>query len=499
MQHDPHRHPKPPKPASLAPLLPFVRCAIPFTSTAGQAFLRLPEGDGHLALPVRSRDFRDWFFRAFFAQYQSLPSAHAWHALLHHLEAAASAEPQNLRLQVGRRVASLGAYIPEKIFLDLANLQREYVEISPDGWKIGQDEAILLETSRNMLPHFTPAPSPDPAADLELLHSCLNLPRPAWLRALVWLLSAFRPRGPYPILVLQGPPGSGKSFAATVLRTLVDPSTSPLTPIPAGPRDLLALARCNQVLAFDHISAFSPQLAAALCRLSTSLGFAFRERGETEALQESYSRPVILTVTDRWSPPSDLASRAFTATLPAIPPAAFRTEADLLTAIHSAWPRILGAICSALSAALAGATPQTRSPGRHAAALDWAIPAASVLGVPADEIRAAFAHPPPLHPLVDAIGKLLLQRRHWTGSASELLALLQPALDCETPKGVSQQLNNCALILADAGIELKFKRLHGRRIIRLEGDASCENPSQDASPKIEASSQPAPDEELTAA
>jgi AAA+ superfamily predicted ATPase len=39
-----------------------------------------------------------------------------------------------------------------------------------------------------------------------------------------WLLAAFRPYGPFPILILQGPPGTGKTMAARFLRTLVDNS-----------------------------------------------------------------------------------------------------------------------------------------------------------------------------------------------------------------------------------------------------------------------------------
>ncbi len=56
------------------------------------------------------------------------------------------------------------------------------------------------------------------------------------------------------------------------------PATS-VNPVPTGPRDLAVFARQNWVLAFDHISAFSPQLSAALCRLSSNAGLPLRERG----------------------------------------------------------------------------------------------------------------------------------------------------------------------------------------------------------------------------
>jgi hypothetical protein len=57
------------------------------------------------------------------------------------------------------------------------------------------------------------------------------------------------------------------------------------------------------------------------------------------------------------------------------------------------------------------------------------------------------------------------------------------------------------LTLADAGIQLKFKRLHkGARILELShasGDASCEKSPQDASPIPAPRSQPTETAPLT--
>jgi hypothetical protein len=81
------------------------------------------------------------------------------------------------------------------------------------------------------------------------------------------------------------------------------------------------------------------------------------------------------------------------------------------------------------------------------------------------------------------------------------LELLQPVVGCRTPKGVSQHLRPCMLTLADIGIVLKFRRLHGgARIIELSddsGDASYEKSPQDASPKLDPQSQPTEKEPLT--
>jgi hypothetical protein len=341
---------------------------------------------------------------------------------------------------------------------------------------------------------------PDPqnsSAPLEILRSCLNLEsRTDWLRCLAWLLAAFRPNGPFPFLILQGPPCSGKSFAARILRSLFDPCTAPLSPTPASVRDLVTLARHNWILALDHISTLSPPLTDALCRLSSGLGAAVRETSPAapEPLMQYYKRPVLLTVTSRWSAPAHVAERALTVTFPPLAPRDRRAEVDILNTFHQAWPSILAALCSAVATALAR-LPHTNLPtGRCADALAWAMAAAPSLGCTEEEMRQAFDPPEPPHPMVQAIHTLIGERRQWTGNATQLLNLLQPALTCHTPKGLSHQLRTCSLTLADNGIEVNFRRRHeGARIIEVRanpGDASQNIPPPHASPNPVQSPQP---------
>jgi len=104
--------------------------------------------------------------------------------------------------------------------------------------------------------------------------------------------------------------------------------------------------------------------------------------------------------------------------------------------------------------------------------------------------------------MVEAVRTLIEQRRHWTGSATQLLDLLQPALSCHTPAGASKQLRSCTLVLADSGIELKFRRLPGgNRIIDLR-EESCDawspNNSPHASQNSDAPPQPTESQEVKA-
>jgi hypothetical protein len=494
-------------PDPLSPLIAIARQGIPFTSSDGQAFVRLnaPSSEGFYILPVRSRAYREWFFHEFFAQYETLPPSRAFHAVLNHLEAEANHNEPNQRLAVWRRVGSRGGSIlPAQILLDLANPERQFVEISPTGWKTSAAAGALLQTSRSTvsLPEPIPPLADAPSAPLQTLRSCLNLPsRAGRLRCLAWIMAALRPDGPFPVLILQGPTGSGKTFAAHILRAVIDPSTSPLTPIPSSVRDLLTLARHNWILAFDHLSALSPQLTDALCRLSSGLGATLRETSgpAAEPLQQYYKRPVLLTVTERWSCPADLARRALTVTLPPLTHSRPRTEDGLLTVFQQAWPNILAALCDAVSTALSRMPHLNPPSGRYPDVLAWAMAASPALGCTEEEMRQALAFAEP-HPMAEAVRNLLEQRRQWTGSATQLLELLRPVVRCHTPKGVSQQLRNCMLTLADSRIELKFRRLGGgARIIELRDDpcdASCQKALPDASQILDPPPQPTENEEL---
>ncbi|HEV3202597.1 MAG TPA: hypothetical protein VGZ73_32110 [Bryobacteraceae bacterium] len=520
----------------LAPLLAIAHQGMPLTARDGQTFIRLgaPSG-GFYIFPIRSRAYRDWFLHTFYAEYDTLPTSRAFHAILNHLEAEANQNGPEDRFAVWRRVGTRG---PGHILLDLSDNQCQFVEITSTGWKTTAVDGTHFQTSCSTisLPEpmpraaqapstlGSPAPGPWPPAPIALdtLRSFLNLrSRADWLRCVAWLLSTLRPKGSFPVLVLQGPPGSGKSLAAVILRSLIDPCTSPLTPIPSSVRDLLTLARHNWVLGFDHISDLSPQLTDALCRLSSGLGATLRETPShsTEPLQQYFKRPVLLTVTERWSCPSDLAERALIVDFPPFPPSETespdyphpgpRTELSLLKAFEEAWPRILADLCSAASIALSRIDQfelPSAGPGREArcaSALAWAMAASPALGCTEEEMQQAFALPrspsrSAEHPIVEAVRNLLAQRGRWTGSATELRDLLQPLVSSrkpgssktprvsKSPRGISQQLKNSTLTLADIGIEFRFKRLgKGRRAIELRddlGDANCQEDRRFASP-----------------
>lgn len=336
-----------------------------FTSAENRPYAYIPCPGNVLnlqAVPLRSAAFRNWFFAEHLSHVTYVPSPPAFRAILDLLESNAFRAEDRLGWPVHRRVGSLRTGDgPGTLFLDLANPCGDIVEITAGGWKLQSESSVPFEPSAAARPIPTPEQSPgDPLAPLETLRSCLNISSEGWRRCLAWLLAALQPDGPHPVLILQGPSGSGKSFAARVLRTLVDPATAPLAATPTSAREVAGLARRHWVVALDHISRLSPNVADALGRLGSGLGHSFYEelRGRgAQPVEVNYRRPVILTVAGEFICPENIASHALTVDFPAIPPDRRRTETDLRDVVNPAFSSIVGALLTLLSAGLR--TPST--------------------------------------------------------------------------------------------------------------------------------------------
>ncbi len=305
--------------------------ASPFASAAGQAFVSLPLGPlSQQVCSVLSPRFHDWLIDAFYRHYGEPPSRYALGQTIRTLEARAlSSGPC---LPVHRRIAALGnPRRPDAILLDLGNSDGEIVEITPGGWQITTNTTAGFLHSRGNSELPRPVASSPSPTNRSFLPPALNFATDAdRVRLTVWLLSALRPAGPHPVLVLDGPSASGKSTAARMLRALIDPSIAPLLALPDSARELLAIAQHSWILAFDHTGPVRPRLSAALCRLATGAALLLHEKGDSrEPLPLDIQRPILITAAEGWNPDEALAARTITVRLAPLTSSTRRTESDL--------------------------------------------------------------------------------------------------------------------------------------------------------------------------
>src|SRR5262249_2389808 len=138
-------------------------------------------------------------------------------------------------------------------YLDLCNPQWEVVEVTPNSWSILPSDKVPVKfrRARGMLA----LPRPAPGGRLEDLRNFLGIrDNRQWRLLAGWLVMALRPRGPYPVLGFHGEQGAGKSTAARITRSLVDPHSVPLRSEPKEPRDLMIAARNAWCIALDNLS-----------------------------------------------------------------------------------------------------------------------------------------------------------------------------------------------------------------------------------------------------
>jgi putative DNA primase/helicase len=111
------------------------------------------------------------------------------------------------------------------IYVDLGDRTGRAVAIRPGGWKIvsAVPREIKFLRSKGMLA----LPEPEAGGTIGLLREFVNLETDDdFMLLLAWLAAALRPRGPFPVLVIEGPPGAAKS---SLVRRSEPAGTSQLT------------------------------------------------------------------------------------------------------------------------------------------------------------------------------------------------------------------------------------------------------------------------------
>ncbi len=408
----------------------------------------------------------------YYEEKQGAPNSQAVQDALMTLEAKAVFDgPEH---EVYTRLAEVDGVI----YLDLANERWQIVKLSADGWGVVAADAVPVRfrRPRGMLP----LPTPKPGGSLLTLAELLNVDKDSRdLKLIVaWLLQGLRGTGPYPVLVLTGGQGSGKSTAAKMLRALLDPNVSPLRSLSKDERDLFIAAVNGWALAFDNISGLSQWTSDALCKLSTGGGLSTRElHSDADETLLNALRPVVLNGITDFVDKQDLVSRALQVHLPAIPKGNRKPEAAIWKQFDEMQPDILGGL---LDVAVQGLqrlpTTKLETLPRLADFALWATACETPLGWPSGSFTAAYqgAQDALIRDALDAepVAVALLKlpehgdglTSEWTLTASGLLDLLNEVeghKDKRPPKGwpgaahiLSGTLKRVAPALLDQGLEV---------------------------------------------
>lgn len=217
--------------------------------------------------PLKSKETRLYLSKAYYDQYNSSPGSQGLQNALETLQGKALFDSPEKDVFI--RLAKTD----DGMCIDLCNEAWEKVGVSAEGWSIVKDSPISFRRPKSLLA----LPSPLLGGDIDGLKDFINVRNQnEWILIVSWIIGAFSPVGPYPLLLLHGEQGSAKSTTARILKNIVDPSAAPLRSLPRSERDLMIMAKNSRVIAFDNLSGIKPWLSDALCRLSTGGGFSTR-------------------------------------------------------------------------------------------------------------------------------------------------------------------------------------------------------------------------------
>jgi hypothetical protein len=371
------------------------------------------------------------------------------------------------------------------IYLDLGDADWRSTEVTARGWRIIHESPVRFRRPRALLP----LPDPVGGGALDDLREVINVrDDDDWTLLMSWELSAFRPRGPYPILDLHGEAGTAKSNLARILRSLIDPNLAPLRRPPSDERDVIIAGLNGWIVALDNLSYVPPWLSDTLCRLSTGGGYGTREfYTNLEEVVIDLQRPAILTGIEALAVRGDLADRTIAMRLAVIEDTNRITEEELWAKVRRLQPRVLGALLDAVVGGLR-ALPDVRLDRvpRMADFARWATACEPVLGNPGAFTKAYDANRQAgwtatieASAVGAAVSRLatIAPPDGWVGSMASLLGVLSEGIPDtirrdekrwpRTARGLTGHLTKLAPALRAAGISVEMPDHSKRKPDRL--------------------------------
>lgn len=384
--------------------------------------------EGHREVwPLRSRRFKAYLAQEFYRRKKNAPSGSLLSDALNVLLGKAYFEGEKLEL-ANRFCRHDGA-----LYYDLADEEWRAVRITDAGWSIDREPPPLFRRYSHQRPQVVP----ERGGDLrELLRPFVNVSsKDDYLLILVWLVASLLPDVARPILILWGPQGSAKTTAAKFFRRVIDPSAVPMPRTPRDDKELAQTLDHHAAPFFDNLSFIDNRTSDTLCRAVTGDGFSKRQLyTDDDDVLYQYQRVILLNGINVPASRPDLLDRSVLVRLSRIPKKDRLEERELFAKFEEDWPKIFGALLTALSRAM-GTVTRVRLPElpRMADWTRWGAAIAEALGFDRGEFLEAYAnnrrahHAEALtsHPVGAAVQAFMRERKSWEGAPKELLLKLE--------------------------------------------------------------------------
>jgi hypothetical protein len=396
----------------------------------------------------------------------------------------------------------------ETIIIDRADPQGHVIEVSAQGWRSVERSPILFRRSAVSLQF----PLPAQVGDLEPLRDLVNVDETGFRLLVAYIVAAWIPDIPHPILALMGEQGVAKSSAARIVLNFIDPSAASLVSQPRSADDWAVTAYNVYALGLDNVSRMQPWLQDALCKAVTGDVFVRRELYSDDGLWPMrFRRAIVLTTIDPGSLQGDVADRLLPIELQRIKSTNRRTDRELTAAIEKHRPAVLAALLDIFAGVLRELPNVTLEQLPRMA--DFAeVLAALDASMGWDTLRDyTTATESAARDVVDgdsfagAVVDLIHRLGYWEGTCQQLLSRLvtesTPKGWPETARAIAARLKRLSPALRAAAIEVDRKEERSRegavyRLQRLGAPAclDCRKPlsrsAQDSALTVHASCTP---------
>ncbi len=392
--------------------------------------------------------------KAFLAEYGAvIPKSAISDALLTLEGIAADGPTIDVHLRVGR--APTG-----DIVLDLGHPDGNVVVISQSGWYVSDRSPICFRRTGLT----SPIPVPIHGGNLIVLRGLMNVSDRQWGLILGWMVAAYFPEIPHPILALLGEHGTAKSTAASMIVRIIDPSGAPTATAPSNVDEWIVTAAGSWLVPLDNISSLQGWLSDSLCKAVTGDGLRRRTLYTNSDITVHYFRRcLIMTSIDIGAIRGDLADRLLKIELERISGANRRADTEVEALFEANRATILGGLLDLLVKVLA-VFPEIALPEMSRMA-DYTKVLAALDDVQDTNILANYIRLSDdlAFDVIDgdavaaAILEFMKTKGTWTGNAAALLEATTPPIQPkgwpQSPKALAGRITRCLPALRANGVD----------------------------------------------
>lgn len=313
-----------------------------FHNQDGDGFALVQDKSITKVVKIQSGELKKYLSATYYKKHDDSVNSSVLKEAIEVLEARAFHD--GVRQQTYSRVANL----KDKIYVDLCNDARQCIEIDAAGFRILNQSPVMFERKSGMIS----LPIPEPGGSIMKLKEFINVHDEQFPLIIAWIIGTLRGVPPFPILIVQGTQGSGKSTFTEILRKIVDPSEVLLRGVIKDERDLVVSAKSSYMIVMDNVSKMNYEMTDRLCQMSTGGGFSKRKLySDSDEVLLKVQNPIVLNGINFIPDRPDLLERSILIDLSPLT-GKWNSKEQLMQRFDEALPEILGAIYALLSTGL---------------------------------------------------------------------------------------------------------------------------------------------------